>query len=232
MEPFVNNDKTEYTRVYLADPKELSQSRKSIRKEKLEPWRINKSLGSLLCSEKDIQRRCNLGNAAFTNYDKCWLQGPKIPLKTKVKLYDALVASVMLYNSNSWSAPAIVLEKLDTTHRKHLRRILNIHWPNGRITNDELYKRCCTNKLSDRVCKFRWTMFGHVLRSDMNTPAFLSLKFALTNNHKNRKGRHQSNLFNILLADLKFRNIILKSENDLNELRTVALNRTYWRNIF
>ncbi len=33
---FVNDTKTEFARIYLADPKELTPSRKSVRKEKLE----------------------------------------------------------------------------------------------------------------------------------------------------------------------------------------------------
>jgi hypothetical protein len=229
---FVNETKTEFAIIQLADPSDLTPSRKSIRKEKLEPWRSNKSLGSLLCSEKDIQRRCNLGEAAFQNYDKCWLQGPKIPLHIKIKLYNALVASVMIYNSNSWAAPAIVLEKLNITHRNHLRRILKIHWPKGIITNNELYSRCKTDKLSDRVIKYRWTMFGHVLRLDENSPAFSSLKFALTNNLKSRKGRHQSNLFNLLTSDLKSRDMHLKNLTDLVKLRDIAFNRAEWRGLF
>ena len=136
------------------------------------------------------------------------------------------------HNSNSWAAPAIMLEQLDITHRKHLRRILKIHWPKGTISNDELYKRCSTNKLSDRVCKYRWTMFGHVLRSDMTTPAFLSLKFALSNTKKSRKGRHQSNIFNLLIADLKSRNISLKNVDELLELSKLAFCRASWRRLF
>jgi hypothetical protein len=229
---FVNDTKTEFARIHLADPKELTPSRKSIRKEKLEPWRKNKSLGSLLCSEEDINRRCQLGNLAFSNFDKVWLQGPKIPLRTKIKLYDSLVASVILYNSNSWAAPAVFLDKLDITHRKHLRRILNIYWPKGVISNTELYKRCNTNKLSERACKYRWTMFGHILRRDEQTPAFASLKFAICNCHKSRKGRHQSNLLNLLIDDLKVRNLKLDSIGDLYNLRRVAFERAYWRNCF
>ena len=224
----VNKSKTEFARLYLADKSELTRSGKSVRKEKLEDWRSNKSLGSLLCSEKDIERRRQLGNVAFANYQKCWLKGAKIPLSTKIKLYDALVVSVMLYNSNSWSAPTNVIEKLDITHRRHLRVILNVYWPHGRMSNKELYSRCETEKLSDRVVRFRWTMYGHVLRSDIKTPAFLSLKFAINNTYKSRKGRHQSNLFDILKSDLKVRDIRLESETDLFDLREHALNRKSW----
>ena len=186
----------------------------------------------MLCSLKDIQYRCHLGNLAFSNYQKYWLNGPKIPLCIKIRLYDAVVASVMLYNSNSWSAPSAAVEKLDVCHRKHLRRILNIYWPKGKITNNEFYRRCNTQKLSDRVKKMRWFMFGHILRSDTTTPAFTSLYFAVTNNYKSREGRHQCNLFNTLIQDLKYRNIKLDSEIDLQKLRNIAFERSQWRSMF
>ena len=229
---FVNDDKTEYTRIYLADKSELNKNGKSVRKLKQEEWRENKSLGSLLCTETDIKRRSNLGNMAFSNFNKCWLQGPKIPLAVKIKLYDALVASVILYNCDSWSAPSDVIESLDVTHRKHLRRILNIYWPYGTISNSELYQRCKTTKLSYRINKRRWTMFGHILRSAPNTPAYLSLKFAISNTRKSRKGRHQSNLFTLLIKNLKCRNINLTDLNDLDILRNVAIERNQWRGLF
>ena len=53
----------------------------------------------------------------FESYNKCWLKGSNIPLQIKIILYDSLVASVMLYNCNSWAVPDKDLEKLDTTHR-------------------------------------------------------------------------------------------------------------------
>ena len=46
-----------------------------------------------------------------------------------------------MYGSCSWADPKHVLEKLDTTHRRHLRSILNIIWPHV-IPNVNLYKRC------------------------------------------------------------------------------------------
>ena len=102
---FLNDDKTEFTRFYLAEMNEKNNAGKSIRKLKEEEWRSTKALGSLMCSIKDIQRRCQLANVAFLSLDKCWLQGTKISLPIKIRLYDALVVSVMIYNGNSWSAP-------------------------------------------------------------------------------------------------------------------------------
>ena len=213
---------------------EVTDAGKSVRKLKAEDWRSSKALGSLLCSIKDIERRCQLGNVAFLSYDKCWLQGTKIPLATKIRLYDALVVSVMIYNSNSWSAPAHVIEKFDTTHRRHLRKILKIQWPKGRISNKNLYERCNTTKLSDRIAKYRWTMLGHVLRSNVDTPAFMSLKFAIymSENYVGRLGCHQFNLFNVIKRDLEMRNIYLNNFNDLMYLQNFAFNRSDWRTKF
>jgi len=230
---FVNDTKTEYASVHLADKGELNDKGKEIRSGKLEEWRSEKLLGSLLGSAEDIRRRCHLGNVAFANYDKCWLKGPKIPLQTKLRLYDSLVVSIMLYNCNSWAAPKSVLEKLDTTHRRHLRRILNLYWPRGKIRNDELYKRCFnTVKLSDRVIKMRWTMLGHILRSDEMTPALVSLRFALSNDLRGRRGRHQCNLLELIKADLSDRDFRLKTLSDLETLRVIAFDRTQWRSWF
>ena len=230
---FVNEDKTEFTRFYLADMTEIDpKTGKSVRKGKTEEWRSNNSLGSLLCSLNDIKRRCQLGNAAFSSYNNCWLKGPNISLERKIRLYDALVASVMLYNTNSWSLPAGELNKLDTTHRRHLRNILKIHWPKGRISNRQLYKRCNTTKLSERVRKQRWTMLGHVLRSGTSTPAYLSLEFAIDNKFKGRRGAHQANLFNLILKDLSLRKFTLKNNLDLQKLRQTAFDRQLWRTLY
>ena len=44
-----------------------------------------------------------------------------------------------------------------------------MYWPRGKIRNVELYKRCDTIKLSERVKKMRWTMLGHIQRIDEQT---------------------------------------------------------------
>ena len=75
-------------------------------------------------------------------------------------------------------------------------------------------------------------MFGHVLRSNSNSPALLSLKFAVTNTYKNRLGRHQTNLFNVLKSDLSDRNLDLCSFDDLKNVCHVATDRRRWKNLF
>ena len=120
----VNEQKTEFVKVYLAGKGDTDSN--GVKVAGNESWRSSKLLGSLLCSTKDIFHRIHLGNIAFSNFKKVWLQGKRISLQRRIQVYEAQVVSVLMYGSCSWAAPKYVLEKLDTTHRRHLRSILNI----------------------------------------------------------------------------------------------------------
>ena len=86
---FVNEDRTAFTRVYLANSGEMDTSGKLVASR--EEWRRS-TLCSMLCNEADIQQRFSLDNAAFNKYKKAWTN--KIPLKKRLMLYEALVVSV------------------------------------------------------------------------------------------------------------------------------------------
>ena len=135
-----------------------------------------------------------------------------------------------MYNSNSWAPTNAALNKLDVTHHRHLRTILNIKWPQGMIRNKTLYKRCNVEKLSDRVNTYRWRMLGHVLRSDENTAAHQSLSFAIeADSHFSCcVGRPRCNLFNLLRKHLSDRNLSFNNFDELNEVRDIAMNRKCW----
>ena len=233
----INCSKTEHVRFYLAD--------KGSEDHNNEPWRKSKLLGSYMCSKYDIRQRCIQGNIAFQSFKQVWLQGHRICLNRLIQIYEALVVSVILYNCSSWTAPNDVLEKLDTCHRKHLRQILNIKYPT-KISNEKLYDICSTTPLTIRVKTSRWKLFGHILRSPENSPAALSLQFAVVGSSslKGRRGRHQINLLSTLQNDIKRipvdRNshntlrhykLTLKCEQDITTLRELANNRRDWNNL-
>lgn len=161
----------------------------------------------------------------------------KIPLNIKLRIYEAQVVSIILYNCNSWAAPATILNHLDVTQRRHLRSILNIRWPTGFISNADLYKRCDTTPLSTRVSAFRWRMLGHTLRGVEDSPAYLSMLFAINAetdvNYVGRRGRPCLNLLDVFRGDLKIRKIEnkLKSLSDFEDLRIIAMDRVYWKTL-
>ena len=224
---FVNEDKTDFTHVYLAEKGAKDDQGKPIAGNEL--WRKSITLGSMLCSKEDISRRICLGYAAFNKYKKAW--NNRIPLSKRLLLYEALVVSVLMYNSSCWAAPKSVLEKLDIAHRRHLRSILNYKYPYI-ISNDNLYKRCNSEPLSAKVARSRWRMLGHVLRGPSDGPAYSSLVFAVnTLQLQGRRGRPQSNLFSLILQDLSVRKLSLNNLCDLNHLTLIAQNRVKWRSM-
>ncbi len=227
----VNEDKTEFVHFYVAGKDDVNTDGEPLLGN--EPWRFCKSLGSLLCSTADITHRIILAQSAFQTYSKLWLRGVKIPLKRKLVVYEAQVISVLLYNCSSWSAPKAVMEKLNVCHRKHLRNICNIHYP-GVISNRELYRRCETVPITERVRKARWTLLGHILRMDDNCPASLALRYAINSSTslRGRRGRPRTNLLSFIQADLKEHNIKLNGVDDLFYLKTIAYDRAHWRNMF
>ena len=226
---FMNEAKTEYTHVYLANSHEVNQEGDNIRGE--EKWRKSRILGSLLCSTTDISARCVMGHIAFRSFWKLWIRGSKIPLKKKLRLYNATCVPLMLYNCNSWAAPKAALNKLDACHRKHLRVITGHKWPDSLISNVSLYKMCNTVPLSFKVNQQRWSMFSHVLRMPEDTPAQRALEFAVlgADRYKARTGRHCTNLLSVLRTDLKDAGLgTLRSSKKLRELRKQAQDKSQW----
>ena len=227
----VNESKTEFTQFYIAGKNERDEKGELLKNR--EPWRSSISLGSKLCDKEDIQRRCTLGNVAFQDYKKVWEQGQRICLSTRLKIYESLVVSVMLYNCNSWAVPKNYMDKIDICHRKHLRQIVKMTYPTI-ISNEALYKKCNSRPLSERVAYSRWKMFGHILRSTSNSPAVCSLFFAVNSmrDMKGRVGRHQCNLLKTLKNDLSDRDIKLVNTEDIYNLIFLAQDRLKWRKLF
>ena len=59
-----------------------------------------------------------------------------LSLETKMKLYNSCVQSRMLYNAGASVYTRVELDKLDAAHRRHLRRILGVFYPEH-ISNEE-----------------------------------------------------------------------------------------------
>ena len=105
----MNEDKTEFVRFYIAEKDEVDEKGEPVKGR--EPWRKSVSLGSRLCSKEDITHRCILANVAFERFQKVWIERSHIAVHTKVRLYEALVTPVLLYNCNSWAAPDNILKE-------------------------------------------------------------------------------------------------------------------------
>ena len=110
-----------------------------------EKWKKCKLLGSLLDTENDINRRQILAIDAFKTLNRKF-DSKEISNAVKIRTFNAYVASVFLYNSELWTFTKKTGKYSNTFQRRHLRKILVIHWPK-KITNIELNTK--TKKSND-----------------------------------------------------------------------------------
>ena len=105
-------------------------------------------LGSVIHSEEgakaDITNRINKARNTFMTLINIW-QSKQYSLKTKIKLHNSNVKSVLLYGSECWRVVKNEMAVLNSFHNTCLRRIAKIFWPN-KISNNDLYRKTgCQN---------------------------------------------------------------------------------------
>ena len=210
----VNVDKTEYTTLTRTE----------------NTWKTTKKVGTLIGDTEDIQRRKQLSTAALAKLQNVWIRGDKIKKKTKIKLYRALVKSVLTYNCSTWALTQTEEKQLDAFHRKQLKRVLGIRYP-VRITNKSLYKQCEEQPLSIYILECRWRLFGHILRRDREIPANVAMDGFFAKQGNRYRGRPLTTLPVVLnndLSRLATSGLSLKNKEDLDHLRGIAQQRHQW----
>ena len=131
-------------------------------------WKKCKCLGSLLDTEEDISRRKGLTEDGIRNLEKIF-KSNRLSQKTKVRVFNAYISSIFLYNSELWAITPSIIDKVESFHRRLLRKELNIKW--ARIeTNENLYNRTKVEKWSKIIKQRRLSWLGHLLRLDEKTP--------------------------------------------------------------
>ena len=130
-------------------------------------------LGSTICangdSHKEIMTRIGKAGAAFGNIQKI-LQKGMLGLKNKLKIYQSLVLSILLYGCETWQIYAADQKKLDAFHTRCLRKILGITFKD-RITNEEIFRRTNQKTISEIISERRLRWLGHVWRMDPDRTA-------------------------------------------------------------
>ena len=90
---------------------------------------------------------------------------------------------------------------VNTFQRRHLRKILGIHWPK-KITNIELYTKTKTEEWSTTIQRRRLNWLGHLIRLHPETLTRLSLAEYLRKVQR-PKGRPHRTWMELIKHDLK-----------------------------
>ena len=194
-----------------------------------EKWKKCKCLGSILDTVNDIERRKCLAIGAMTSLEKTF-KNRNLSKQTKTRIFDSYVSSIFLYNSELWVITKTTEKKIDSLHRRLLRKTLNIKWPQI-MRNEEVYEKTKTEKWSKTIKKRRLGWLGHLLRLDPNTPARIALKEAVKEIPKN-VGGNRTIWIDIIKKDIKNSKIDVDTTNSkilFEKLEIICKDRQRWK---
>ena len=123
----------------------------------------------------EVKERIRKARHAFSLLRQTW-KSRKISTKTKLRIFQTNVISVLLYGAESWKTTKGLEDRLDAFQRKCLRQILGIHWPE-RIRNSTLYRRTSTHPITLTIKRRRWTWLGHILRMPPSSLTRIALRW-------------------------------------------------------
>ena len=113
--------------------------------------------------ETDIRRRVNLATGVASSLCTVW-ESRDNSIKTKVRVYEALVKSVLLYNSETWTLKRSDENRLRVFEMAVLRRICGVSlrdkWRNEEIKS-RLNIEC---DVVEAIRRRRLSYFGHIKR--------------------------------------------------------------------
>jgi hypothetical protein len=239
---------------FINDKEELNRLLEPLIKEHFTPWglKVNdnktefinitrtstpqtRKLGSRIDPVTDITIRITSGNFAFKSLNKIWRNYKHIRLSTKIKMYNTYILPIMMYNMGSCATTELNMNKIDVAHRKHLRRIMGVHYPN-KISNEKLYKNTSTEPLTNKIYEMRWKLFGHILRQEDERipPKKIMKQYMLYQDQgtKISKGGHRKRtLMSSINDQIKLIGKTFKSTQDLIEITHIAKDRKKWKKL-
>jgi exonuclease III len=202
----------------------------------------NKKLGSKLEPSQDIVSRIQQANIAYVRLQKIWQRHKLISIKTRIRIFQACITSILTYNLSSLGVSDSGYDKLDAYHRTKLRHILGIHHP-YHIENPKLYQITKTEPISNQIHALRWKLFGHILRGPSKTPAMISIHnyFKMTTMYEPKPGKPPVSIASVLDKDLQCGHgrypiqipiAQLKDITDLRTLKALAADRRKWTQLW
>uniref|UniRef100_A0A3B3HTA8 Reverse transcriptase domain-containing protein n=1 Tax=Oryzias latipes TaxID=8090 RepID=A0A3B3HTA8_ORYLA len=115
--------------------------------------------------DTEISKRIQSAASAFGKLrSRLWDQRG-IHLKTKIKVYRAIIMPTLLYSSETWTTYKRHIKSLYKVQQRHLRQLMNISWKDN-VSNLEVLNRAEMPSVEEMLttCQLRWA--GHVIRME------------------------------------------------------------------
>ena len=185
-------------------------------------------LGSMItrdCRDDiDVTSRIETAGNAFGALRKCIFSSPYTSFATKKLVYMALILSILLYGSETWSLTEKLFHQLRLFHHRCIRAMCRVNRKHTReyhISNTELLNRLGLSSIDAYVTRRQLRWAGHVARMDMSRMPRKMLSSWVCN--KRPRGAPQFTYGRGLVKAFKKANI------DSGDWWLSALDRVKWR---
>ena len=101
--------------------------------------------------DRDVTARIGKARAAFVMLKNIWLS-KEIRTRTKLRIFNSNVKSVLLYRCKTWRTTKTMLLKIQTFFNTCLQCIYNIQWPEM-IPNEELWEQVEQEPVAKQILK-------------------------------------------------------------------------------
>ena len=186
-------------------------------------------LGSILNSKGDLKpelnRRRALAYSVMQSLSKPLWRHRHVSKRTKLRIYNACVLSVLLYGAETWALNSTLESRIDGFDSRALRRLEGIHW-SQHISNEEVRRRTKQPPASTLAAQRRVRWFGHVLRCPPEHPTRAILEFdPAAAGWRRPRGAPRTRWLDVLAQDLRRLNV------DLADAAELAHDRRGWRRL-
>ena len=110
-------------------------------------------------TDVDVKSRIGKARSAFTTLKNIW-KSHQISTRTKIRLFNSNVKSVLLYGSETRRTTKITIRMIQTFVNTCLRRLLQIHWPDT-ISNTELWHKTSQLAVEKEIRRRKWRCESH-----------------------------------------------------------------------
>ncbi|XP_058816287.1 uncharacterized protein LOC131679564 [Topomyia yanbarensis] len=217
----INVNKTKSLDINTVNPSNFTVAGQAV--ENVESFQY---LGSQMASDGgtkiDIGARIKKARAAFASYRNIW-KNNQISRRTKTRIFNSNVKSVLLYASETWCVSVENTQRLQVFINRCLRYIIRAWWPHNWISNAELHRRCHQKPIATEIRERKWRWVGHTLRRGGNEICKQALDWNPAG-HRSR-GRPTGSWWRSLSKEIKE----VDESLTWQQVKAMAGNRPGWR---
>jgi hypothetical protein len=165
---------------------------------------------------KDANLRIRKARGVFARMSNIW-RANYLGIKTKLKIFNAYVKSVLLYGCEIWNVIRNTERKLQSFINRCLRSILRLWWPKI-LSNEDLWKLTESGDINLEIKQRKFGWIGHTLRKGRSEICASALTYKPQG--KRKRGRPKQTWLRTTLKD---------NGKSFHEMEPLANNRDLWK---